>query len=660
MPNTEKTELESHPPHILAPAGNKESFLSALAAGADAVYCGLKRYSARMEAQNFSVTELESLSRLAHEKGSRLFVTLNTLVTPGELDNISELLNRLNRSVQPDALIIQDLAVAELARQIHFRGEVILSTLANVSFAAALKLVRSALGVHRVVMPRELNIDEIKAMAAACPKTLGLEMFVHGALCYAVSGRCYWSSYLGGKSGLRGRCVQPCRRVYRQGDSAQKSFSCQDLSVDVLTKVLLTIPQIRHWKIEGRKKGPHYVFHTVKAYRLLRDHGRDPRIKKEALALLERSLGRTGTHYHFLPQRPQNPVNTNGRTASGLFIGKVQGGSRKPYLIPREELMAGDVLRIGYEDTPGHGIRKIRKFVPKHGRFYLHAGSPKSPPKGTPVFLIDRREKMLEDMLHRLEDELTTHPSPKLPAQPPPVKMPARAAKRRSIRELYVYRHPTKARPTGRIGAWISRDTRPEGPLKKIWWWLPPVIWPEDEDTLHAAAVSLLRRGGRHFVLNAPWQSVFFENPKEIDLWAGPFCNITNPLSINALAAMGFSGVIVSPELHREDFTRLPKQSPLPLGVVIAANWPLCVARTLSPGIKPGIPFTSPKGEQAWVVKNDANYWMYPNWKIDLTPHTEELKSAGYRLLVSIKEPLPRQVNLKKRPGLWNWQKGLL
>ena len=89
--------------------------------------------------------------------------------------------------------------------------------------------------------------------------------------------------------------------------------------MDVLVKVLMSIPEVATWKIEGRKKGPHYVFYTVKAYQMLRDHGKDPKIKKDALAMLERALGRSTTHYNLLPQRIQNPVNTSGHTGSGLF-----------------------------------------------------------------------------------------------------------------------------------------------------------------------------------------------------------------------------------------------------------------------------------------------------------------------------------------------------
>lgn len=297
-------------PEILAPAGQRDSFLAALAAGADAIYCGLKSYSARMAAHNFAPSELASLIELAHAQDVKVYLTVNTMLKPEDLQPLGRQLDWVNRHATPDALIVQDLAVPALARQVGYSGEIHLSTLANVTMPAMLPRLITTLGVQRVVLPRELNVDEIKQMADACPPDLGLELFVHGALCYGVSGRCYWSSYMGGKSGLRGRCVQPCRRLYTQQAPARRYFSCQDLSLDVLAKVVAGIPQVRAWKIEGRKKGPHYVYYTVAAYKMLRDEGQDPQAKKVAVGLLEQSLGRPGTHYNFLPQRPQNPVDT--------------------------------------------------------------------------------------------------------------------------------------------------------------------------------------------------------------------------------------------------------------------------------------------------------------------------------------------------------------
>ncbi|MBU2622233.1 MAG: U32 family peptidase, partial [Proteobacteria bacterium] len=166
------------PPQILAPAGNKASFLSAIAAGTDAVYCGLKVYSARMEAKNFTVEELAPLVQLAHEKGVGVFVAINSLLKQEDLSLAGNLVEQLERLVKPDGLIIQDLALIDLVKQTGFSGELHLSTLANVSFPSALKLVKEKLGVNRVVIPRELSIDEIKALAAACPENLSLEVFV--------------------------------------------------------------------------------------------------------------------------------------------------------------------------------------------------------------------------------------------------------------------------------------------------------------------------------------------------------------------------------------------------------------------------------------------------------------------------------------------------
>ena len=372
---------------ILAPAGNKASFLAALAAGADAIYCGLKQLSARMEAKNFSLEELAGLTDLAHSQGARVFVTVNTLIKPDELDLAGKLMDDLNRRVHPDALIIQDPAVIELARQTGFSGELHLSTLTNCGFGAALSLVGRIRGVTRVVLPRELNIDEIKQLAEICPDKIGLEIFVHGALCYGVSGRCYWSSFFGGKSGLRGRCVQPCRRLYRQEGTSKRYFSCQDLSLDVLVKVLLSVPAIKGWKIEGRKKGPHYVYYTVRAYKMLRDHSQDPQVRKEALTLLSQALGRTGTHYGFLSQRPVNPIQPEIQTGSGLLLGRVSGEGHRSFIGLKQDLFPGDVLRIGYEDETWarHGKDQPSCFFRQPVLSAIRR-SPKAAPRGPGFF----------------------------------------------------------------------------------------------------------------------------------------------------------------------------------------------------------------------------------------------------------------------------------
>jgi putative protease len=659
-----KEPEKSSRPSILAPAGNKASFLAALAAGADEIYCGLKQFSARMEAMNFSIDELIPLTLLAHNKGVNVYVTLNALLKPNDLNMAGELLQQLERYVKPDGIIIQDLGFVQLARQTGFSGELHFSTLSNVSFPAAIQNVKKNWGVHRVVLPRELNIDEIKAMAMACPKGLDLEVFVHGALCYGVSGRCYWSSYFGGKSGLRGRCVQPCRRIYKQNEQEQRFFSCQDLSLDVLVKVLLAIPQIRSWKIEGRKKGPHTVFYTVKAYQLLRDHGTDPKMKKEALHMLSYALGRSGTHYNFLPQRPQNPIRINNQTGSGLLVGAVKGTKQKPFLNPKEALLPGDLLRLGYEDELWHNTIRVGKYVPKGGRLFLKPMLKTTPEKKIPVFLVDRQAKDLEDMISELEKELPKTPVIKSNASVFIARQPRKSEKKNgTISDLHVYRLIDKTTRHGISGLWLSDQAvnrLPKRTWTRIWWWLPPVIWPDDEQKLKGLVDAVLNNGAKIFVLNAPWQTTLFTHPKGMNLWAGPFCNIANVLALKTLASLGYKGAIVTPELGQKDFLSFPKQSPLPLGAVVFGNWPLCISRALSNELKTETSFTSPKGEAAWVKKYESDYWVYPNWKLDLRTRRKALENAGYRLFVHLMEPIPKDVALKKRPGLWNWELELL
>ena len=369
-------------PEILAPAGDTQSFLAAMAAGADAVYLGLKHFSARMQADNFGSAELSRMVELANENGRRIYVAFNTLVKPDDVPAAGRLIARLARDVKPHGLIIQDPGVLALARQAGYEGGLFLSTLANLTHPASL-LAAKELGADRVILPRELSIDEVKQISAACPEGLELEMFIHGALCWCVSGRCYWSSYMGGKSGLRGRCVQPCRRVYKQRNHSGRFFSCLDLSLDVLAKTITDIPHLSCWKIEGRKKGPHYVYHVVTAYKMLRDNPDDPQARKDAEKILEMALGRPSTRARFLPQRTSEPTSPDSQTSSGRLVGKIQTDAEgRPFFKPHIELISYDYLRVGYEDENWHSTLPVTRRTPKAGTFTLRLPRHKTPKAG--------------------------------------------------------------------------------------------------------------------------------------------------------------------------------------------------------------------------------------------------------------------------------------
>ncbi len=658
--------MTNQKPIILAPAGDVDSFLAAIAAGADAVYCGLKIFSARMEASNFGVEELARLTALARSRGVAVHVAINAMIKPNEIEKVEKIMAKLVTYVHPHALIVQDLAVVNVAKALGFKGEIHLSTLGNASFAAGLGAVKRA-GFNRVVLPRELSVDEIKIMAENTPPGLDLEVFVHGALCYGVSGRCYWSSWFGGKSGIRGRCVQPCRRIYTQKGQRQRFFSCVDFSADVLVKVLKKIPEVTTWKIEGRKKSPHYVFYTVKAYRLLRDHGADPDEKRRALSFLDYAMGRPATHYNLLDQRPQNPLKADVETGSGLFAGRVKM-EKTPFFVTREALMQGDLLRIGYEDGKGHAIQRVTRSVPKRGRFTLKSRRGTWLQKGDPVFIVDRREPEVQDLIQGLKDELETVESPTVR---PPRQMGGVAAgvspRRRSrggvTSHITLTRTPVRGNKAGDKALWLSERAMAKLPNRVVqdtWWWVSPVIWPNAEAAHMALIKAVLAKGAQRFVLNAVWQTGLFVDPGRLELWAGPFCNIANASALEMLQTQGFSGAFASPELGMEGFMALGTASPIPLGAVVDGNWPLAVSRIVSDEIKLDTPFSSPMNEQGWVSRRDENFWVFPGWRLDITSKMGDLKRAGYAQFVTMDEPVPRQMTLKQRPGLWNWDHDLL
>ncbi|MCD4741071.1 MAG: U32 family peptidase, partial [Desulfobacteraceae bacterium] len=180
------------------------------------------------------------------------------------------------------------------------------------------------------------------------------------------------------------------------------------------------------------------------------------------------------------------------------------------------------------------------------------------------------------------------------------------------------------------------------------------------EPELHDAVKKALRKGARKFVLNTFWQQSLFKTIKGLNVWAGPFCNIGNSEAITLLKKWGFSGVILSPELDKETYFSMPYNSPLPLGIIINANWPLAISRLVSDDLKQDKLFTSPMREGTWVTKIDNNFWVFPDWELDLKQKKKDLKKAGYSLFVTIQESIPQDVKMKKRQGLWNWNLKLL
>lgn len=244
---------------ILAPAGGHEQLLAAVRCGADAVYLGAKGFNARQNAENFTEKSLAEAVSFCHARGVRVYVTVNTLITDDELPALLDTLREVAAS-GADAAIVQDLAVAKIVRACCPDIALHASTQMTIHNAAGAQMLE-ALGFTRVVLARELTLAEIARIHTQT--ALELEAFVHGALCMSVSGACYLSSMLGGRSGNRGRCAQPCRLDFRCNEKGH-ALSLKDLSALAHLEALQAAG-VRALKIEGRMKRPEYVAAAVTA-----------------------------------------------------------------------------------------------------------------------------------------------------------------------------------------------------------------------------------------------------------------------------------------------------------------------------------------------------------------------------------------------------------
>jgi len=331
-------------PELLAPAGSEQALKAAVAAGADAVYLGGRRFGARKFASNFDLPDLARAVDYAHLQGVRVFVTVNTLVREDEIPGLADYLIRLYE-MGADALLLQDLGAAFLAKSIVPELERHASTQMTIHNGEGARWAGRA-GFSRVVLAREVGLEQIKPMVRGGTGNVGLEVFVHGALCYSYSGQCLLSSAIGGRSGNRGMCAQPCRKPYvllsgqkdRYGRPTGLSarpmpekflLSTRDLCVYRHLKEIVRSGVVS-LKIEGRMKSPEYVAIVTSIYRraldgIARGDWSPSREDEMALAL---AFNRSFTKGHLLGER-----DVMGREMSdnrGVLVGSVSSyDSRK-------------------------------------------------------------------------------------------------------------------------------------------------------------------------------------------------------------------------------------------------------------------------------------------------------------------------------------------
>ena len=340
---------------LLAPVGSKAALFAALRFGADAVYLGGPMLQLRAKNAGFTFDELNDAARDVHAAGKRLYVTVNALAFSDEIDLLPDYANRL-KECGADALIVSDLGVLTTIRRACPSMELHVSTQASCTNFAAAKTWYE-LGAKRIVLARELTVQQIKALRARVPDGLELEAFVHGAMCMAYSGRCLLSAAILGRSANRGDCAQPCRWSYtlteetrpeqsfpivQEGDSSY-ILSSRDLNcIELLDE--LKDAGVLSFKIEGRMKTEYYVAVVTNAYRRVLDGTMTVEEAKQELDTVSHRPYTTGFYHGELPRDHSN-AGTYSQTRR--FVGTVLSCENGVAVIEqRNRFEAGDTLEV--------------------------------------------------------------------------------------------------------------------------------------------------------------------------------------------------------------------------------------------------------------------------------------------------------------------------
>lgn len=364
---------------IVAPAGNMERFYSAISATADEIYLGLKGFGARRNAENFTIEELKQAIDYAHLRGSRIFLTLNTIMTNREIELLYPTLKDLY-NYGLDAIIVQDLGYAEYLHKNFPSIEIHGSTQMTVANYYEINYLKE-LGFKRIVLPRELSFEEIKEIRKNTD--IELEVFVSGSLCISFSGNCYMSSFIGGRSGNRGMCAQPCRKEYKTSCGEKSYFLSpkdQLYGLDEIKK--LQEIGVESIKVEGRMKDVSYVYETVSYFRNL-INGID---KEENTP----KLFNRGYSKGYFYDNDKTIMNRDYSYNMGEKIGEVVGKSIRL----DEDIVSGDGITFVSKDYKNLGGTYINKIAYKNEKLILNF------PEGT-KYIFRNYNKRLNDEISK-------------------------------------------------------------------------------------------------------------------------------------------------------------------------------------------------------------------------------------------------------------------
>lgn len=677
---------------LLAPAGTAVNFLAALDEGADAVYVGAPGCNARALGRDFSWNELRGLIDRAHEAGARCYFAMNSLVKEGELGQAVETLARIE-ALSADGIIIQDLGLAAVARRFFPALPLHASTLLSAHSAAGVRQL-AGLGFVRMVLARELTLAEIEAIGR--DSGAALEVFVQGAMCFSYSGLCLFSSLHGGKSSLRGRCVQPCRRRYLweegQGRSRGRGrgdkrggrdaggylFSMNDLSAIELLPELARAGVVS-LKIEGRLRSTEYVRLTTRAYRLALDNialsgaAREAMLD-EARSLLHGAMGRRAFSGYLRGGNPTGAISPQHSGNIGHFLGRVTAVAARGRaeaavaLRLRHAIGLGDRLRL-HDDASGERLAFTLKALSLAGRPVRRADAGAEVRVGLPPEARTLLTARFSGSLYRVdvagEDKGRTVavPRPSVPpawdrrraaavlhalrpsaAPPPSPRRPVWWVRVATVAEalLRFPRQPERILvPLGRES--LGHVSRHRGGLarrrERIIWCLPPIIQPEEQEAYEQAIGRLLDDGFRQFQLAHFSQVPFFAEQRERSVLFGDFtCNILNGETLRLFHELGLIGAQLPLDADSETLAATlaeARRSPgLRVGLTVYGRPALFTSRLAVDHFRFGRAFASPKGEEFFLIKEEGLTKAAPAIPLSLLEELPEIERLGFDYLV--------------------------
>ncbi len=362
-------------PELLAPASNFTMLNAAIKAGCDSVYFGIKKLNMRITADNFSLKELKKVIDICHKNNVKAYLAVNTIIYENELEKVKNILKEAKKN-KIDAIICWDLSVIEEARKLGLT--IHLSTQASVSNSRA-ALFYKKIGVKRIVLARECSLEDIKKIKTKAK--IETEVFIHGAMCVSISGRCFTSQFLFGKSANRGDCIQPCRRSYNVKD-IEKEFELKLKNNYIMSaKDLCVLPFIEKvigidaFKIEGRNRSPEYVKTVTEVYREAIDSY--PNIDKKKLMKKLKTVYNRDFSSGFFLGKPINEfadVYGSKATKRKKYIGVVKNFYKKINVaeikLEGGDIKVGDVILIigpttGVNEETITSIQRNKKEIKK-------------------------------------------------------------------------------------------------------------------------------------------------------------------------------------------------------------------------------------------------------------------------------------------------------